>query len=133
MAITSPRADEAARRERLAPAGCPVRGVLDRIGDKWSTLIILSLADGPCRFSALGRIIPDISKRMLTQTLRDLERDGLVLRQVHPTKPPSVDYSLSPLGRSLLGPLDSLIVWADRHHAEIARNRRHYDTRPVAI
>ena len=87
----------------LAPAACPVRDVLDQLGDKWSTLLVITLADGPRRFSALRRAVPDISQRMLTQTLRDLERDGLIT-QVYPTKPPSVDYRLSALGRLLLEP-----------------------------
>jgi DNA-binding HxlR family transcriptional regulator len=77
---------------------CPVRDVLDRIGDKWSTLILVTLANGPHRFSAVQHAIPDISKRMLTQTFRDLERDGLIARTVFPTRPPSVEYRLTPLG-----------------------------------
>ena len=85
------------------------------------------LADGPRRFSALRRAVPDISQRMLTQTLRDLERDGLITRQVYPTKPPSVDYRLSPLGRSLLEPLATLIAWAERHHADIRGARARFD------
>lgn len=104
---------------------CPVRGVLDRIGDKWSVLIVLTLAGAPHRFGALRRAVPDISQRMLTQTLRDLERDGLLSRTVFPTKPPSVEYALTPLGESLLVPLQALVRWADDHHAEIlaARSR----------
>lgn len=111
----------------FAPAACPVRDVLDQLGDKWSTLLVITLADGPQRFSALRRAVPDISQRMLTQTLRDLERDGLITRQVYPTKPPSVDYRLSPLGRSLLEPLATLIAWAERHHADIRRARARFD------
>ncbi len=83
------------------PVHCPVRDVLDRIGDKWSILMIMTLATRPRRFSELHRAIRDISKRMLTQTLRDLERDGLITRHVFPTKPPSVEYRLAPLGQSL--------------------------------
>jgi DNA-binding HxlR family transcriptional regulator len=108
-------------------AKCPVRDVLDRIGDKWSMLMVMALADGPRRFSALRRAIPDISQRMLTQTLRDLERDGFVTREVHPTKPPSVVYDLSPLGRSLLEPLAVLVGWAERHHGAIRDARSHFD------
>src|SRR6478735_7201801 len=81
---------------------CPVRDVLDRIGDKWSTLVLVTLADGPRRFSEVQRAIPDISKRMLTLTFRDLERDGLIARTVFPPKPPSVEYRLTPLGSALL-------------------------------
>ena len=83
-------------------AACPVRNVLDRIGDKCSLLALVALAPRPRRFSELHRAIPDIFKRMLTQTLRELECDGLANRQVFPTKPPKVQYSLSPLGLSVL-------------------------------
>lgn len=106
---------------------CPVRDVLDRIGDKWSTLILVTLANGPHRFSAVQRAVPDISKRMLTQTLRDLERDGLIARTVFPTKPPSVEYRLTPLGETLLEPLTVLVHWADRSHAAIKSARLAYD------
>lgn len=106
---------------------CPVRGVLDRIGDKWSVLIVLTLAAAPHRFGALRRAVPDISQRMLTQTLRDLERDGLLSRTVFPTKPPSVEYALTPLGESLLLPLQALVRWADDHHAEILAARARMD------
>src|SRR3984957_21094963 len=91
------------------PVHCPVRDVLDRIGDKWSILMIMTLATGPPRFSELRRAIRDISKRMLTQTLRDLERDGLVTRHVFPTTPPSVEYRLAPPGETLLEPMATLI------------------------
>ena len=108
-------------------ADCPVRDVLDRIGDKWSTLILGTLASGPHRFSAVQRAIPDISKRMLTQTFRDLERDGLIARAVFPTKPPSVEYRLTPLGATILEPLGVLIRWADRSHAAIRDARSAFD------
>lgn len=111
----------------IHPPACPVRDVLDRIGDKWSWLLIIALAGGPRRFNALQRAVPDISKRMLTQTLRALERDGLVERQVFATKPPSVEYRLAPLGRSLLDPLGVLIAWADEHHAQIRLARQRFD------
>ncbi|MEO3387529.1 helix-turn-helix domain-containing protein [Mesorhizobium sp. CAU 1741] len=104
-----------------------MRDVLDRIGDKWSTLILGTLAEGPHRFSAVQRAIPDISKRMLTQTLRDLERDGLVARAVYPTKPPSVEYRLTPLGETILEPLAVLIRWADLSHAAIRTARSAFD------
>lgn len=107
---------------------CPVRDILDRIGDKWSSLIIGVLAAGPHRFSAIQRAIPDISKRMMTQTLRDLERDGLISREVFPTKPPSVEYRLTPLGATILEPLASLVRWADRNHAAIRAARSSFDT-----
>ena len=108
-------------------AACPVRNVLDRIGDKWSALTLGALAVQPRRFSELHRIIPDISKRMLTQTLRELERDGLVTRHVFPTKPPSVEYRLSPLGRSVLAPLAALIDWAEQNFPDISQARERFD------
>jgi len=117
-----------ARREGTERTGpCPVRDVLDRVSDKWSILLVVALAVRTRRFSALQRAVPDISKRMLTQTLRDLERDGLITRQVFPTKPPSVEYRLAPLGQSLLDPLASLMDWAGRRHAEISAARVRYD------
>src|ERR1700761_4720388 len=109
---------------------CPVRDVLDRIGDKWSILMIMTLAMRPQRFSELHRAIRDISKRMLTQTLRDLERDGLITRHVFPTTPPSVEYRLAPLGQSLLDPMASLIDWADHRYSDIHAARIRFDGAP---
>lgn len=106
---------------------CPVRGVLDRVGDKWTTLIVITLAERPHRFTEIHRAVPDISRRMLTQTLRELERDGMVLRQVFPTKPPSVEYRLTSLGESLLQPLAGLIAWAEANQARIEDARAAYD------
>jgi DNA-binding HxlR family transcriptional regulator len=106
---------------------CPVRGVLDQIGDKWTTLIVIALARGPHRFNEVLRAIPDISKRMLTQSLRGLERDGLVSRHVFPTKPPTVEYRLTDLGRSLLEPLAVLVTWAEKTHARIKEAREAFD------
>jgi DNA-binding HxlR family transcriptional regulator len=110
------------------PAHCAVRDVLDRIGDKWSMLMIMELATRSQRFSELHRAIPDISKRMLTQTLRDLERDGLITRHVFPTSPPSVEYRLAPLGQSLLDPMAALIDWADRRYPDIHAARVRFDS-----
>jgi DNA-binding HxlR family transcriptional regulator len=110
-------------RGPVAITDCPVRDVLDHIGDKWTTLIVLTLSERPYRFGELRRSIPDISQRMLTQTLRDLQRDGLVSRHVFPTLPPSVEYKLTPLGTSLLAPLAELIGWANAHHGEIRMAR----------
>ncbi|WP_346294648.1 helix-turn-helix transcriptional regulator [Rhodopseudomonas sp. P1] len=107
---------------------CPVRNVLDHLGSKWSTLLLIALAEKPMRFNALLRDVPDISKRMLTQTLRDLERDGLVARQVFPTKPPSVEYRLSASGESVLGPLTALVGWAEQNFPEIERARARFDS-----
>ncbi len=106
---------------------CPIRDVLDRLGDKWTSLILIALGVRARRFSELQRAVPDISKRMLTQTLRDLERDGLITRHVFPTKPPSVEYRLSSLGETLLEPLASLVTWAERTHASIRTARSSFD------
>ena len=108
-------------------AACPVRNVLDRVGDKWTMLALVALASRPRRFSELHRAIPDISKRMLTQTLRDLERDGLVDREVFATKPPQVRYSLSPLGLSVLTPLAALVDWAEQSYPAIREARQRFD------
>ncbi|MGX5735623.1 winged helix-turn-helix transcriptional regulator [Bosea thiooxidans] len=102
---------------------CPVRNLLDQIGDRWSTLLISALAGGPKRFSALARAVPDISKRMLTQTLRTLEVSGFVHRDVQPTVPPSVTYSLTPLGQSFAGPLLGLVDWAETHFPAVLEAR----------
>ena len=106
---------------------CPVRDVIDNIGGKWNTLMILALAEGPMRFSALRRLIPDISQRMLTQTLRDLQRDGYIGRKVFPTQPPSVEYSLTPLGQSFLVLVKGLVDWSLAHHRSIRAARADYD------
>lgn len=106
---------------------CPVRNVLDRIGDKWSVLLVMTLAAGPKRFNQLHRDVPDISQKMLTQTLRDLQRDGLVARQVFDTKPPSVEYRLTPLGHSLIVPFGHLIEWANESMGRIEAARSDFD------
>ena len=111
----------------LPPGGCPVRGVLDRISDKWSTLLVMTLADGPKRFNQLRREVPDISQKMLTQTLRDLQRDGMVARRVFDTKPPSVEYRLTPMGNSIIVPLGFLIQWANENHPQINAARVEFD------
>lgn len=105
------------------PSQCPVRNVLDQLADKWSVLILTTLAERPYRFGELKREIGDISQRMLTQTLRDLQADGMIERTVFPTTPPSVEYRLSPMGHSVLGPLSTLIEWAMENHPAI-RNAR---------
>ena len=113
-------------------AKCPVRDVLDLVADKWSTLVLFALTSAPRRFSVLKRTIPDISKRMLTQTLRDLERDGLITRHVFATKPPSVEYRLSELGTSSLASLAALVEWATKNHPAIREARARYDGALVA-
>ena len=118
---------EAWRAHGFDATRCPVRNVLDQLGDKWTTLILIVLSERPHRFSEFLRAVPDISRRMLAQTLRDLERDGMIVRRVFPTKPPSVEYRLSPLGRSVLEPLDALVLWAKRSQPAIEAARRAYD------
>lgn len=103
---------------------CPVTDVLRRVGDKWTVLVVVLLGSRPFRFNELHRGIEGISQRMLTRTLRGLETDGLVLRTVHPTVPPSVEYRLTPLGESLLHPLSALADWAVTHQPDIAAARR---------
>lgn len=108
-------------------ADCAIRGVLDRIGDKWSYLLILHLSGGPLRFGQLRRTVDDISQRMLTQTLRSLQRDGLVDRRVFPTTPPSVEYRLTGRGQTLLRPMRGLVDWAEAHRRDIDASRTAYD------
>jgi DNA-binding HxlR family transcriptional regulator len=112
------------RLDDAITAICPIRDVIDHIGDKWSVLLLTQMRTGPQRFGALRRAVTDISQRMLTETLKDLQRDGLVSRTVHPTVPPSVDYALTELGQSLLHPVDALIQWAGEHHDSIRDARR---------
>lgn len=100
-----------------------IREVLDRIGDKWTVLTISALADGPLRYSDLQASVPGISQRMLTQTLKHLEFDGLVTRTAYAEIPPRVEYELTALGRSLLEAAMGLASWAASHHGEIADNR----------
>ena len=114
------------------PGDCPVRDVLDHLAGKWSTLVLLALKDGPLRFGALGRAVPQVSKRMLTQTLRDLERDGFLTRKAFPTKLPSVEYRLTAMGESFLVPLRTLIVWVEAQYGHIRRERCRYDAREDA-
>ena len=106
---------------------CPIRGVLDRIGDKWSFLLVLKLAEQPRRFGELRREVDDISQRMLTQTLRSLQRDGLIARTVFSTTPPSVEYRLTVLGQSLLTPMQALVTWAERNQNAIKAARIKFD------
>ncbi len=108
------------------PSQCPVRNVLDQLGDKWSVLIITALAQRPYRFGELKREIADISQRMLTQTLRDLQADGMIERTVFPTSPPSVEYRLSPMGTSILVPLSAMVDWAFAHYPAIRVAREEF-------
>jgi DNA-binding HxlR family transcriptional regulator len=108
---------------------CEVRQILDRIADKWSLLVIALLDCQSLRFTQLRREIDGVSQRMLSVTLRHLERDGLVSRTVHPVVPPRVDYALTPLGRTLHQTIKSLVTWTEEHQAEIASARAEYDAR----
>lgn len=105
----------------------PVRLILARVGDKWSVLIVMALCDGPRRFNEVKRAIGTISQRMLTLTLRGMERDGLVKRTVLPTKPPRVDYELTELGHSLREPIERLGRWAIDNEAEITHAQMDFD------
>ena len=105
-----------------------IAATLSTVGDKWSVIIVMYLATGPCRFNDLKRRIGGITQRMLTLALRKLERQGLVSRTVYPTVPPKVEYALTPLGYSLLEPVQSLGLWVLQHHAELKRARERYDT-----
>jgi DNA-binding HxlR family transcriptional regulator len=115
-------------RHNGLPSDCrAISDVLARVGDKWSVLVVTRLGEHPMRFNELRRTIGGISQRMLTLTLRGLERDGLVTRTVFPTIPPRVDYALTPLGRDLLQPVSALGAWALRNQAKIARAREQFD------
>ena len=110
-------------------SSCRVRTVLERIGDKWAIYVVDRLGAGPRRFSELNRGIDGITARMLTVTLRGLERDGILSRTVHAAVPPRVDYELTPLGMTLLDTIWQLVGWADEHIAEIEAARAGYDAR----
>ncbi len=115
-------------RHTHLPADCrAISDILARVGDKWSVLVVTRLGPGSLRFNELRRAIGGISQRMLTLTLRGLERDGLVTRTVTPSVPPRVDYALTALGRDLLQPVSALGDWAMRHQAKIARAREAFD------
>jgi DNA-binding HxlR family transcriptional regulator len=110
-------------------SGCRAREILNRVGDKWSVMVIDRLGQGSHRFSELRRDIEGITGRMLTVTLRGLERDGLVSRTIHPMIPPRVDYELTPMGRTLLQTIEQLIDWADSHVAAIHAAQATYDAK----
>lgn len=107
---------------------CPVRDVLRRVTDGWSSLVLRELSRGRLRFSAIERSLLDISRRMLAKTLRSLEEDGLVLRTVHPTKPPSVEYELTDLGQSFVPHLMGMAAWAFENHDRIRAARAQYSS-----
>jgi DNA-binding HxlR family transcriptional regulator len=131
---TADRPDAAARRGPCAAIPADemgfVRQVLDRIGDKWSMLVIAVLDAGPLRYTDLQREVPGISQRMLTLTVRQLQQDGLVTRTAHAEVPPRVEYALTPLGRSLHHIVASLITWIADHHSQIREHRTHTAATP---
>jgi DNA-binding HxlR family transcriptional regulator len=106
---------------------CPFRNVLDKIGDKWTCLVFAVLEDDAKRFNEIRRLIGDISHRVLTRKLRDLERDGYVARTVYPVSPPKVEYELTPLGRSALEPIKQLMHWTLNTFPEVKRAREDFD------
>src|SRR5215207_9844380 len=113
------------------PEDCrAVSEVLARVGDKWTVLVVSAMGNGPKRFNEIRRALGSISQRMLTLTLRGLERDGLVTRTVFPTIPPRVDYELTKLGRSLLEPVSGIGLWARQNRAAIAEARQRFDALP---
>ena len=115
------------------PENCQaVSAVLSRVGDKWSVLVVSILGKGPMRFNELKRTVDGVSQRMLTLTLRALERDGLVTRTVFASVPPRVEYELTALGRSLLQPVLALAAWAIEHRGDIAAAQRRFDARAEA-
>jgi len=108
-------------------ATCPSRQLLDRLADKWATLILCALADDEQRYSELSRTIAGVSQKMLTQTLRNLERDGILVRSITPAVPVRVSYRLTPLGRSLLQIVQSIKDWAEQHMSVVQDARNRYD------
>lgn len=128
--VTSARQKIEIYRAAVAEGGianCPIRYVVQNIFDKWSALLLMALAEQPYRFGELRRLVPDISQRMLTQTLRDLQRDGYVHREVFPTKPPSVEYSLTDMGRQMFDSLQHVLNWAENNHDRVRAARERFD------
>jgi DNA-binding HxlR family transcriptional regulator len=109
-------------------AFCPTRQVLDRIADKWTVLVLGLLADGPVRFNRMRREINGVSQKMLSQTLKNLERDGLVHREAKATVPVTVEYSITPLGRTLAETVGAITVWAQAHIADVQQAQQRFDT-----
>jgi DNA-binding HxlR family transcriptional regulator len=108
-------------------ANCPTRLVLDRIADKWTVLLLILLSRRPWRFNELRREIGGLTQKMASQTLKGLERDGLVKRKVTPTVPVTVEYSITPLGRTLSDTVDGLRIWAEQHMSDVAKAQKLYD------
>ena len=129
MTAAQRRAEEKADYDAFM-AQCPSRQLLARISDKWVPLVLAALSDGPRRYSQLSRTIAGVSQKMLTQTLRSLERDGLLTRTVTPTVPVSVSYELTDLGRSLQEVIGGLKAWAETHMESVLAARASYDPQP---
>jgi DNA-binding HxlR family transcriptional regulator len=129
ITMARPAASEVRAQENPPTVTCQARDILGRIGDKWSLYVIFVLGDRTLRFTELKRGVEGISQRMLTVTLRGLERDGIVSRTVYPVVPPRVEYALTPMGRTLLDTVGTLVRWADDHVALIERARTAYDAR----
>lgn len=109
-------------------ANCPTRQVLNRIADKWTVLVVTALESETKRFSVLQREVGGVSQKMLTQTLRGLERDGLIKRTIYPTVPPKVEYSLTPLGQTLVLMLDAIRTWSETHIEEVLKAQNVFDS-----
>lgn len=129
LEVTAP--PPALRWAGATEADCPARPIFDRIGDRWSMFVLVHLEAGPLRFNAIRRRIANLSQRILTVTVRSLERDGLILRTVYPTVPPQVDYRITPLGRSLLDAAEGLVAWSADHQGAIRDHRALFDGRPT--
>lgn len=133
IAEEMPRAAGTALAEEEPPGemspACRARAILNRIGDKWAIYVVSNLSAGPRRFTELHRSIDGIASRMLTVTLRGLERDGIVTRTMHAVIPPRVDYELTPLGKTLLDTIGQLVDWADTHADEVEAAQAAYDAR----
>ena len=114
-------------RGNMFDPDCPTRVLLDRIGDKWTVLVVISLSGGTLRFSELRERVGGVAAKVLTQTLRALERDGIIRRTVYAEVPPRVEYSLTALGRSLVEPIGVLQDWAEGHVGRVLQAREHYD------
>jgi len=115
--------------EELVAEACPMVEVLARVAGKWSISILLAATQGPIRFTELERVVPGISRRMLTLNLRNLERDGLLVRTVYPTVPPKVEYTATPMATELYGTLSQLTAWAERNRAGVQAARVAYDAK----
>ncbi|WP_148338594.1 winged helix-turn-helix transcriptional regulator [Aquicella siphonis] len=110
-------------------ANCPTRLILDRIADKWTVLIIGQLSSGTLRFNELKRSVPGITQKMLTQTLKGLERDGIIVRKIYATVPPKVEYTLTKLGKSLIRVVEAIRTWAETNVKDILQSQAKYDSK----